>query len=116
LISSHIARWSYLGLMLLQPAWHGFLPPPTGANSWPLATAATLPLLLPLKGVWRGSLRSLTWAGYLAILYLVVAIMEAWANPPQRVPALSQAALVALFIGSALARSRHGTTGQNAKT
>ncbi len=84
----------------------GWLPPPAGAGSWPLAAAATLPLLLPLKGVWRGSLRSMTWAGYLAMLYLVIGVMEAWANPPQRPAALLQVVLVAVFVGSALAFSR----------
>jgi uncharacterized membrane protein len=97
------ARWSWLGLILLQPAWFAVLP--AGAGSWALAAAATLPLLLPLRGVWRGSLRSMTWAGYLAMLYLVIGVMEAWANPPQRLPALLQITLVALFVGSALGYS-----------
>ena len=32
--------------------------------------------------------------------------MEAWANPPQRIPALTQVLLVVLFIGSVLLFSR----------
>ena len=107
MISWHLARWCYLGLLTLQPVWHGLMPPPAGAGSWPLAAAATLPLLLPLKGVWHGSLRSMTWAGYLLMLYLVIGVMEAWANPQQRLPALLQIALVAVFVGSALVLSRH---------
>jgi len=84
------------------------LPPPAGAGSWVLAAAASLPLLLPARGVWRGSLRSMTWAGYLATLYLTVGVMEAWANPPQRLAALLQVALVVAFLGSVLAVSRSG--------
>jgi uncharacterized membrane protein len=96
------ARWAWLGLIALQPVWLALLPPPAGpGNGW-LATLATVPLLLPLGGVWRGSLRALTWAGYLSMLYLVIGVMEAWANPPQRLPALLQVALVAGFVGSAL--------------
>jgi uncharacterized membrane protein len=77
-----------------------------GAGSWLLTAVATLPLLLPLNGVWHGSLRSMTWAGYLLMLYLVIGVMEAWANPPQRLPALLQIGLVGLFVGSALVFSR----------
>jgi uncharacterized membrane protein len=52
-------------------------------------------------------LRSMTWAGYLLMLYLVIGAMEAWANPPQRLPALLQIALVAVFVGSTVVFSRH---------
>jgi uncharacterized membrane protein len=100
------ARATYLGLILLQPAWHALLPPPLGTGSWLLAGAATLPLLLPAAGVWGGSLRSLTWAGYLVMLYLVIGVMEAWANPAQRVPALLQILLVVLFVAAVLVYSR----------
>jgi len=107
-----LSRWgrlagvAWLALIALQLTWHWALPPPHGAASPYLAAAAIVPLLLPVRGVLRGSLRSMTWAGYLAMLYLVVGVMEAWANPPQRVPALAQVALVAVFVGSVLVFSR----------
>jgi uncharacterized membrane protein len=97
---------SYLALIALQPAWHALAPPPHGNRSWLLAAIATVPLLLPLPGLLRGSLRSMTWAGYLVLLYLVVGVMEAWANPPQRLFALAQILLVAVFIVSVLRFSR----------
>ena len=77
-----------------------------GNASWLLAAVAVTPLLIPLRGVIAGSLRSLTWAGYLVMLYLVIGVMEAWANPPQRLPASAQVALIALFVASVLAFSR----------
>lgn len=97
---------SYLALVLLQAVWHALLPPPTGNASWLLAAVAVTPLLIPLKGVIAGSLRSLTWAGYLVMLYLVIGVMEAWSNPPQRLPALTQVLLVAAFVASLLVFSR----------
>ncbi len=99
-------RWTYLALIALQPAWHALLPPPAGSGSWILAAIATVPLLLPLRGVWAGSLRAMTWAGYLSMLYLVVGVMEAWANPPQRPAALLQIALVAALIAGIFTFSR----------
>ncbi len=104
--SERLLKAAYLGLILLQPLWHALLPRPSGAGSWVLATVATAPLLLPLKGVLANSLRSMTWAGYLVMLYLVIGVTEAWSNPPQRIPALAQTALVMVFVGSVLAFSR----------
>jgi uncharacterized membrane protein len=97
---------TYLALIAMQPIWHAFLPEPRGTGSGWLALIATAPLLLPLRGVLAGSLRSMTWAGYLSMLYLIVGVMEAWANPAQRIPALTQVTLVVVFVGSLLAFSR----------
>jgi len=97
---------AYLALVILQPVWHALLPPPMGAGKWWLAVVALLPLLLPLKGLLEGSLRSMTWAGYLVMLYLVIGIMEAWSNPPQRIPALIQTGLVVVFVANVLVFSR----------
>jgi uncharacterized membrane protein len=104
--SKNLLKAAYLALVLLQPLWHALLPPPYGAGNWILAAVATVPLLLPLKGLLGNSLRSMTWAGYLVMLYLVIGIMEAWSNPPQRIPALAQTALVIAFVGSVLVFSR----------
>lgn len=100
---------SYLALIALQPAWHALLPPPAGAGNWLVALAATIPLLLPLRGLLKGSLRSMTWAGYLVMLYLCIGVMEAWSNPPQRLAAMLQVLLVAVYVGSLLVFSRQAT-------
>lgn len=97
---------SYLALIALQPTWHALLPEPAGNGNWILALVATAPLLLPLRGLLKGSLRSMTWAGYLVMLYLIIGIMEAWANPPQRLAALAQIVLVVIFVWSVLVFSR----------
>ncbi|MEE8495125.1 MAG: DUF2069 domain-containing protein [Xanthomonadales bacterium] len=89
---------AYLALLILQPVWHALAPTPLGAESWWLALVATGPLLFPLRGILKGKLRSMTWGGYLLVFYLVVGITEAWSNPPQRLPALLQTALVTLCI------------------
>lgn len=99
-------RWIYVALIALQPVWHALLPPPSGSSSWLLAVIATVPLLLPLRGVWTGSLRAMTWAGYLSMVYFVIAVMEAWANPPQRPAALLQIALVAGLVAGIFTFSR----------
>ena len=111
-MSRILAGGAWLALIVLQPAWHAFLPAPYGfANAW-LGALLALPLFLPLKGVLAGSLRSMTWAGYLAMIYLVIGLTEAWANPAQRIPALAQVFLVVLFVGSVLAFSRRDRRGE----
>ncbi len=97
---------AYLALLILQPIWHALVPTPLGAESWWLALAASGPLLFPLKGILKGSIRSMTWGGYLLVFYLVTGIMEAWSNPSQRQPALLQTVLVVFCIYSMLRFSR----------
>jgi uncharacterized membrane protein len=109
--SGRVAAAAYLGVLLLQPVWHALLPVPLGSRNPLLAAVAALPLLMPLRGVLKGSLRSLTWGGYLLMLYLVIGVTEAWSNPPQRAPALLQVALVAVFVGSVLIFSRRSNSG-----
>lgn len=101
-----VVAGSYIAVLALQPIWHALLPAPYGASRWWLGLVAAIPLLLPLKGVLKGNVRSMTWAGYLLLLYLVIGIMEAWSNAPQRVPALIQTGLVALCISAMLGFSR----------
>jgi len=98
--------WTYLALLLLQVIWHFLLPQPWGSRNWILALVACLPLLLPVLGISRGNLRSMTWGGFLAVLYFVIGVMEAWSNPPQRFPALLQVVLALGYCGLFARHSR----------
>lgn len=89
---------AYVATLAWQVIWHGLLPPPLGARHIWLALLACLPLLIPLSGLARGNYRSMIWAGVLLILYFTIGIMEAWSNPPQRLPAMVQVALVVFYL------------------
>ena len=97
---------AYLALLLLQFAWHGLLPEPMGSANWILALVASLPLLLPLAGIAGGKMRSMTWGGFLAVLYFVIGVMEAWSNPPQRIPAAIQVTVSLVYCGLVAACAR----------
>ena len=101
-----ILVFSYLALLILQPVWHALLPAPMGAETWWLGVIAALPLLLPLNGILRGSLRSMTWGGYLLLLYFAIGVMEAWSNPAQRFPAVVQIGLVIICFNAVFRFSR----------
>lgn len=92
-MSHRVVFWIYLSLLLLQTVWHFLLPIPLGSGNWILALVASLPLLLPLKGIAVGRFRSMTWGGFLAVLYFVIGVMEAWSNPDQRFAASVQIVL-----------------------
>jgi uncharacterized membrane protein len=104
-----VAVLSYLALLILQAVWHALLPEPLGARAWWLGVMAALPLLLPLRGILEGRLRSMTWGGYLLMLYFSIGVMEAWSNPPQRVPALVQTGLVIVCFAAIFRFSRQNS-------
>jgi uncharacterized membrane protein len=89
---------TYLGVLAWQVIWHGLLPPPLGVRNVWLVTIACIPLFMPLSGLVRMKYRSMIWAGVLLILYFAIGIMEAWSNPPQRIPALVQVTLVIFYL------------------
>jgi uncharacterized membrane protein len=89
---------TYLGVLAWQVIWHGLLPPPLGARNVWLVTIACIPLFMPLAGLARMKYRSMIWSGVLLILYFAIGIMEAWSNPPQRIPALVQVTLVIFYL------------------
>lgn len=99
----------YLALLLLQPTWHLLLPDPWGSQNWILALIASLPLLLPVAGIAAGRFRSMTWGGFLAVLYFVIGVMEAWSNPDQRIPACVQIVLSLSYCGALVIYSRQGS-------
>lgn len=100
----------YLTLLLLQPVWHFLLPSPWGSGNWILALMASLPLLLPVAGIAAGRFRSMTWGGFLAVLYFVIGVMEAWSNPDQRIPASLQIVLALSYCGVLASYSRQPST------
>ena len=93
-----LARFAFFALVLLQPAWHGWLHPPRVlAPGWAVAIALA-PLLLPLAGLLlrRGS--APFWAGLLALPYFCHGVAEAWASPPERALALTESVLALVVV------------------
>ena len=89
---------AYVATLLWQVIWHWLLPAPLGARNGGLTLLACLPLFIPLAGLIRGNYRSMIWAGLLLMLYFTIGIMEAWSNPPQRLPALVQVTLAIFYL------------------
>lgn len=88
---------AYLLLLILQPIWLWLLPGPAGYQSIWLAGILGLPLLLPLAGILKGSLRKGIVGAYISTPHFMFAISEAWANPAGRWLALGQLGLIILY-------------------
>lgn len=71
-----MARVGYFALLLLIPLWHLWLsPPPMGLSPWLITTIWLLPMLFPLKGIVQGNPYTFAWCGFLALLYIMHAIV-----------------------------------------
>ena len=71
-----IARIGYFSLLLLVPMWHLWLsPPPLGLSPWLITTIWFVPLLFPLRGVIKGNPYTFAWCGFLALLYMMHAVV-----------------------------------------
>jgi uncharacterized membrane protein len=75
-----LGAMSLLGLLVLAAA--------LGSAPWPanvlLALACLVPLLLPVRGVLRGSRRTYAWATLCVVPYVVAGVTETIANPALR--------------------------------
>lgn len=105
-------RWTFVGLVLLQVVWFGWLQPTTTVFPAPWALIVALVPLLPLlPGVWRLKGKPLVIAGCLLLLYFSFAVMEAWAGEVGRMLALIQIALITVYFTALLAIRRRPKPG-----
>ncbi|MGB5259474.1 MAG: DUF2069 domain-containing protein [Gammaproteobacteria bacterium] len=91
----------YFGTLILLTAWFSWLYPPTKAP-----TALTLllivgPLLLPLRGLLHARRYTVSWSCFLALLYFIHGVLEAWHTAPTRTLGMAEVAFTTLwFVGA----------------
>jgi uncharacterized membrane protein len=68
--------WAAVALSLLAWMLVGY--------SWPICILAVLPLLAPLRGLWRGRRHTYAWSTLFAIPYVAFALTELLVNPAAR--------------------------------
>jgi uncharacterized membrane protein len=94
-----VARVAWIALLVLCVAWELWLAPIRPGGSWLVLKA--LPLLLPLRGVWRGNVQSMQWALLLVLAYLMEGAVRAFEPAPYNVMAWIELVLVsAFFVGA----------------
>ncbi len=83
-ISYSAAISGYFGLLLLQFLWYIQLSPPEHIPISVALVIAAGPLLFPLRGILYGRPYTFAWTGYLALLYFIHGVMEAWSSDTVR--------------------------------
>lgn len=76
---SYIAFASLLALIILGLVWELWLAPLRPGGS--LLALKIMPLLIPLRGVWRGDLYTMQWASMLILLYFMEGVVRAMSDP-----------------------------------
>lgn len=102
-------RLAVLGLIGLQPLWFIWLAPPIHLPAGMLVGVTIVPLLAALPFVWPLGMRALVMTGCLLLLYFSFGIMEAFANPQARGPAIVQIALIVLYFTALPAARKKGS-------
>jgi uncharacterized membrane protein len=94
-----IALCGYFGLLLLLPLWYGWLSPSQLSLGLVLGFLL-IPLLFPLRGLLQGRPYTYAWTSFLALFYLIHAVVELYSSPQDRYLALLELILsLALYVG-----------------
>jgi|SRR5690606_14798304 len=75
----YTAAATLFGLIILCLAWELKVAPLRPGGSW--LVLKVLPLLLPLRGVLKGSLYTMQWAAMLILLYFMEGVVRAYSDP-----------------------------------
>ena len=94
-----IARLGYFGLLLIVPLWHLWLsPPPLGISPLLVTAIWFIPLLFPFKGIIQANPYTFAWSGFLALLYMMHAIVIFYSAPAERMLASIEFIFASLFL------------------
>jgi len=96
----------YFGLLVLLPAWYGWLSPPQLISPRLALLILGLPLFAPLRGLLHARRYTIGWSLFLAPLYLAHGCMEAYSNPQARWLALAEVGLSLCWLGGGIAYLR----------
>ena len=94
-----VAAATWLALLVLAVLWEWLLAPLRPGGSW-LVLKAVL-LLLPLRGVLRGDVRTMQWALLLVLLYIAEGSVRAVDPPPAGTLAMIETVLGVAFFAAA---------------
>ena len=104
-LASNIAASSLIALIFLCLAWELWLAPIRPGGS--LLALKTLPLLLPLFGVLRGSRYTAQWSSMFILLYFTEGVVRGWGDSGlSQQLALAEVALTVVFFAAVVTYSR----------
>ena len=69
-----LALAAFVDLFILCICWEWFISPLRPEGSWLILKA--LPLLLPMRGIWKGNVYTMQWASMLILLYITEGLVR----------------------------------------
>ncbi|MBT8550903.1 DUF2069 domain-containing protein [Polynucleobacter paneuropaeus] len=69
-----LALAAFVDLFILCVCWEWFISPIRPEGSWLILKA--LPLLLPMRGIWKGNVYTMQWASMLILLYITEGLVR----------------------------------------
>ena len=69
-----LALAAFIDLFILCVCWEWFLSPLRPEGSWLILKA--LPLMLPMRGIWKGNVYTMQWASMLILLYITEGLVR----------------------------------------
>ncbi len=94
------ATASWVALLVVLVTWEWQLAPLRPGGSWLVLKA--VPLLLPLRGIWRGDVRTMQWALLLVLPYVAEGSVRLADAPPVAALAGIEIALALVFYAAAI--------------
>jgi uncharacterized membrane protein len=96
-----VALAGFFGLFILSMLWYTVLAPPTSIPVALILLLTVTPLLLPMRGLLNGKLKSCSWAAYVSLLYFIHGSIETYSNPSERLYASLEVIFsLMLFLGA----------------
>lgn len=96
-----VALAGFFGLFILLMLWYTLLAPPTTVPVALILLLTVTPLLLPMRGLLDGKLKSCAWAAYISMLYFIHGSIETYSNPSERLYASLEVIFsLMLFLGA----------------
>ncbi|HSG11931.1 MAG TPA: DUF2069 domain-containing protein [Gammaproteobacteria bacterium] len=92
----------YFGTLVLMTAWFAWLYPPQKA---PISLTILLiagPLLLPLRGILKEKRYTIAWSCFLALLYFIHGVLEAWHTAPTRTLGMMEVLFTTMWFSGAI--------------
>lgn len=78
-----IALIGYFSLLFFMPLWLLVLSPSQGLSPWLSTIMFIFPLLLPLKGLIKGTPYTYAWANFIVMLYFLHSLTTLWVSPDE---------------------------------
>ena len=108
------AAASWLALLAVTVLWEWLLAPLRPGGSWLVLKG--VPLLLPLRGVLRGDVRTMQWALLLVLAFIAEGGVRALEAPPVGTLAMAELALGLAFFAAAIVYLRPFKKAARART